>query len=147
MSRYRVYLIGTADTSLRSDTPRFLVPRLDGFDFGDSPLSLPVPAPPESRGVSFIVAAGVTDATERLRAIEAAYPGGDLRLHKGASTYRSSTGTPTKVACSKTNPPRSPTVPSLAAFPVPRAYRRPAARRGGPFRGQTYPRRAGRTAV
>lgn len=76
--RYRVYLLGNHDVSLRYDTIHFLVPRVDGINLRDRPLSLPLAEVPERKGVVFIV---TSRRDPRLTAIEAHYPGGDVVKH------------------------------------------------------------------
>ena len=76
--RYRLYLLADRDTSLRYDTARFLVPRIDGVDVRDSNLPMPLDRVPSNKGVVFIVR-WPTDA--RLAAIKAAYPRGQLAVH------------------------------------------------------------------
>jgi 4-amino-4-deoxy-L-arabinose transferase-like glycosyltransferase len=80
--QYQVYLLADADTSLRYDTARFLLPNIDGVDVRDLPLPLPLDPPPRNKGVVF-VARSLTD--RRLPAIRAHYPGGIEEVHYNAS--------------------------------------------------------------
>jgi hypothetical protein len=70
---HKVYLVGRADTSLSYDTPRFLVPGLDGADLRDEPL--PLRRIPAEKGVVFLVEQAAPDRAQRIAAIKRAYPG------------------------------------------------------------------------
>jgi 4-amino-4-deoxy-L-arabinose transferase-like glycosyltransferase len=69
---YRVYLVGRPDTSLAYDTPRFLLPDLDGADLRDRPL--PLAQIPSEKGVAFLVEQAAPDRAQRIAAIKRAYP-------------------------------------------------------------------------
>lgn len=80
--RYKVYLIGTSSTTFRYETPRFLIPNVDGIDVKNGPLQLPVAQVPETKGVAFIIDTEAQDAAARVAAIKAAYQGVREELHK-----------------------------------------------------------------
>jgi len=83
--QYRVYLMGRSDTSLKYETPRFLIPGADGVDVRDKPLPLPIMEVPESKGIAFIIDDSAPDAAQRLAAIESVYPGGKQQRHKATN--------------------------------------------------------------
>jgi len=79
--RYRVYLIGRPDTSLRYDTEHFLLPDVDGVEVRDQPLPLPLNRVPADKGVAFLIEDSAGDVPERLAALKQAYPNGKLQHH------------------------------------------------------------------
>ncbi|MBI2940171.1 MAG: glycosyltransferase family 39 protein [Chloroflexi bacterium] len=80
--RYRVYLIGKADTSLKYDTPHFLLPEVDGVDVRNQSLVLPLQRIPSNKGIAFLVDYGAPDYAQRMAQIRQVYPGGREQLHK-----------------------------------------------------------------
>jgi hypothetical protein len=79
--RYRVYLLAQDDTSLNSETPRFLVPSVDGVDVRNHFLLLPLDRIPARKGVVFIV---IGDNDRRLAAIRSQYPRGLEEVQRNA---------------------------------------------------------------
>ncbi len=77
--RYRVYLLADAETSLRYDTVRFLVPEIDGVNVRNRSLGLPLDRLPAAKGVVFI---DPSPADPRFAAARAVYPGGVLEEHR-----------------------------------------------------------------
>lgn len=85
--RYRVYLMGRADTSLRYDTERLLLPEVDGVDVRDAELALPLDLVPEEKGVAFVVEHGIDSTEGRMATLREAYPGGVETLHETVRGY------------------------------------------------------------
>jgi hypothetical protein len=77
--QYRVYLLARADDSLRYDTVRFLVPRIDGVNVRDRPLAVPLQRVPSTKGVVFVDPAA---DDPRFSNVRAAYPSGVLEEHR-----------------------------------------------------------------
>ena len=75
-NRYRLYAIGQTDWTLTSEAPRFLVPTVAAVNVRDGPLALPLDHIPQDRGVAFLVENGTADFSQRLDAIQRAYPVG-----------------------------------------------------------------------
>jgi hypothetical protein len=83
--RYRVYLIGPPDLTLRYETLAYLAPNLDGVDLRGQPLPLPLAHVPATKGVVFVVTVEPPEVARRLDAIRSAYPGGQEQLHASAN--------------------------------------------------------------
>ncbi|MGH2459049.1 MAG: ArnT family glycosyltransferase [Chloroflexota bacterium] len=82
--RYRVYLLADRDTSLAYDTVHFLVPRIDGVNVRDFPLSLPLRRVPDHKGVIFLE----RDAKDpRYAALRREYPRGVEEPHRNLNGY------------------------------------------------------------
>jgi 4-amino-4-deoxy-L-arabinose transferase-like glycosyltransferase len=88
---YRVYFFGGPLTFIGYDTERFLIPDADTADVGDEDLRLPLPTPPDGKGIAFVIDVAVPDSDRRLEAIRRVYPNGrrdTVRNEHGGIAFR-----------------------------------------------------------